>query len=153
MKEDFARPASEMFDAAKTARIPDNVQAFAEESVAKTRETYRMINTLAKDGAKVLEDVVLTAQAGAKALGEKVMTNANTNVETAFDAARAIARARTLPEVARIQGRSDAAADRRRKRADEGTARPIGEHRGADAQNRERGGHQDLRRPEQGGQS
>ncbi|HZA01697.1 MAG TPA: phasin family protein [Hyphomicrobiaceae bacterium] len=104
MKEDFARQASEMFDAAKTARIPDNVQAFAEESVAKTRETYRMINTLAKDGAKVLEDVVLTAQAGAKALGEKVMTNANTNVETAFDAARAIARARTLPEVACIQG-------------------------------------------------
>jgi hypothetical protein len=103
MKEDFARQGSEMFGAAKNARITDNVQAFAEESVAKTREAYRKIDALAKDGAKVLEDVVLTAQAGAKALGEKVMTNASTNAEAAFDAARAIARARTLPEVARIQ--------------------------------------------------
>jgi hypothetical protein len=103
MKEESAHQAGEMFGAAKNARIPDNVQAFAEESVAQTREAYRKITTLAKDGAKVLEDVVLTAQAGAKALGDKVMTNANTNVEAAFDAARAVARARTLPEVARVQ--------------------------------------------------
>ena len=103
MKEDFTRQTSEMFGAAMNGRIPDNVQAFAEESVAKTREAYRMINTIAMDGAKVLEDVLLTAQAGAKALGEKVMTNVHTTAEAAFDAARAIARARTLPEVARIQ--------------------------------------------------
>jgi hypothetical protein len=88
MKEESARQAGEMF----------------EESVAQTREAYRKINTLAQDGAKVLEEVVLTAQAGAKALGEKVMTNVNTNAEAAFEVAQAIARARTLPEVARIQG-------------------------------------------------
>jgi hypothetical protein len=104
MKEDFARQASEVFGAAKNGRIPDSVQAFAEESVANTRQTYRMVDTLAKHGVKVLEDVVLAAQAGAKALGEKLMTNANANAEAVFDAARAIARARTLPEVARIQG-------------------------------------------------
>jgi hypothetical protein len=91
MNETFARQGS------------DNVHAFAEESVAKTREAYRKINIVAKDGAKVLEDVVLTAQAGAKALGEKVLSNANANTEAVFDAAQAIARARTLPEVARLQ--------------------------------------------------
>jgi hypothetical protein len=103
MKEDFTRQASDVFGAAKNARIPDNVQAFAEESVVKTREAYRKINAVANDSAKALEEVVLTAQAGAKALGDKVISNVNTNAEAAFEAARAIARARTFPEVARIQ--------------------------------------------------
>jgi hypothetical protein len=103
MNEDFAHQASEMFGAAKNARIPDSVQTLAEESVANTREAYRKINTVANDGAKMLEEVVLTAQAGARALREKLMTNANQNVEATLDAAQAIARARTLPEVARLQ--------------------------------------------------
>jgi hypothetical protein len=103
MNENFARQAKELFGAAKDVRIPDNVQAIAEESVTKTRQAYQKINTVAKDGAKVLEEVVLTAQAGAKALGEKVISNANANTEAVFDAAQAIARARTLPEVARLQ--------------------------------------------------
>jgi hypothetical protein len=103
MNESFARQAKEFFSVAKDVRIPDNVQALAEESVAKTREAYQKINTAAKDGAKVFEEVVLTAQAGAKAFGEKVLSNASANTEAAFDAAQAIARARTLPEVARLQ--------------------------------------------------
>jgi phasin len=103
MNENFARQAQEFFSVAKDVRIPDNVQAFAEESVVKTREAYNKINAAAKDGAKVIEEVLLTAQAGAKALGDKVVTNASANTEAAFDAAQAIARARTLPEVARLQ--------------------------------------------------
>jgi hypothetical protein len=103
MNENFARQTRELFGVAKDVRIPDNVQAFAEESVAKTREAYQKINTVAKDGVKVIEEVVLTAQAGAKALGEKVLSNASANTEAVFDAAQAIARARTLPEVARLQ--------------------------------------------------
>ena len=103
MNENFARQAQEFFGVAKDVRIPDNVQAFAEESVAKSREAYLKINAAAKDGAKVIEEVVLTAQAGAKALGEKVLNNASANTEAAFDAFQAIARARTLPEAARLQ--------------------------------------------------
>jgi phasin len=103
MNEHFTRQAQELFNAAKDVRIPDNLQAFAEESVTKTREAYQKINTAAKDGAKVLEEVLLTAQAGAKALGEKVINNASANTEAVFDAAQAIARARTLPEAARLQ--------------------------------------------------
>jgi phasin len=103
MTESFARQAREMFGDGKDARIPDNVHAFAEEGIAKTREAYQKINTVAKDSAKVLEQAVLTAQAGATVLGEKLISNANTNTEAAFDAVQAIARARTLPEVARLQ--------------------------------------------------
>jgi len=103
MTEDFARQASETIGAAKNAPIPDNAQAFAEESIAKTREAYRKINIVVKDNTKVLVQAVLTAQAGAKVLGEKMISNANANTEAVFDAAQAIARARTLPEVARLQ--------------------------------------------------
>jgi phasin len=103
MNEQFTRQAQEMFNAAKDARIPENVQAFAEDSVAKGREAYSKMASVAKDGVKVVEDVVLASHAGAKSIGEKVLENAVSNTEAAFDAAQAIARARTLPEAARLQ--------------------------------------------------
>jgi len=103
MNEQFTRQAQEMFNAAKDVRIPENIQAFAEESVAKTREAYNKMNASAKDGAKLIEEVMLTAHAGAKALGEKVMSNTAANTEAAFDAAQAMARCRSLPEAARLQ--------------------------------------------------
>jgi phasin len=103
MNEQFTRQAQEIFNAAKDARIPENVQAFAEESVAKTRDAYQKLNTAAKDNAKVMEEVMLNAHAGARALGEKIMTNTAANTEAVFDAAQALARARTLPEAARLQ--------------------------------------------------
>jgi hypothetical protein len=93
----------DFYAAAKNGRIPENVQAFAEDSVVRTREAYQKINTVAKDGAKVLEEVMLAAQAGAKAIGEKVLHNTAVNTDAAFEAAQAIARARTLPEAARLQ--------------------------------------------------
>jgi len=103
MNEQFTRQAQEMFNAAKDGRIPDNVQAMAEDNVAKVREAYQKMNSVTKDGAKVVEDVVLATQAGVKAIGEKVLTNTTANAEAVFDAAAAIARARSLPEAARLQ--------------------------------------------------
>ncbi len=100
MNEQFTRQAQEMF---KDARIPENVQAFAEESVAKTRDLYQKLNAAAKDNVKAVEEVVMTAQSGARALSEKVLNNAVANADAAFEAAQAIARARTIPEAARLQ--------------------------------------------------
>jgi phasin len=103
MTDQFTRQAQEILAAAKDARIPENVQAFAEDSVAKTRDAYNKMNVVAKDGAKVLEDVFAAAQTGAKTIGEKVLRNTEVNTEAAFEAAQAIARAKTFPEVARLQ--------------------------------------------------
>ncbi len=101
--QDFTRQAQEMFTAGKDARIPENMSAFAEDAVSKSREAYAKFATAAKDNAKVVEDVVLTAQAGAKSIGEKIVSNSLANTEAIFDAAQAIAKAKTLPEVARLQ--------------------------------------------------
>lgn len=103
INDQFTRQAHDMFNAAKDARIPENVQHMAEEGVAKTREAYQKINAATKDGAKVVEDVMVAAQASVKTLGEKVLHNTMANTESLFDAAQAIARARSIPEAAKLQ--------------------------------------------------
>jgi phasin family protein len=50
-----------------------------------------------------MEDVMLATHAGAKTISEKVLRNTEVNTEALFDAAQAIARAKTLPEVLRLQ--------------------------------------------------
>lgn len=103
MNEQFTRQAQEIFNVAKDARIPENFQAFAEDSVSKTRDVFKKFNASAHESAKVLEDVMLASHAGAKSIGEKVMSNTAANTEAAFDAAEAISKAKTLPEAARLQ--------------------------------------------------
>ncbi|MCH9807147.1 MAG: phasin family protein [Alphaproteobacteria bacterium] len=103
MNNQFTQQAEDMFSAAKEARIPENFQAFAEEGVTKSRETFAKMSDAAQDSAKAAEEVFLTAQAGAKALGEKIVHNTSVNAQAAFDAAESIARAKTLPEAARLQ--------------------------------------------------
>ncbi len=93
--QDFTRQAQEMFSAGKDAKIPENMSAFAEDAVAKSREVYNKVTAATKDNAKVVEDVLLTAQAGAKSIGEKLLANTLANTEAAFDAAQAMARAKT----------------------------------------------------------
>jgi hypothetical protein len=100
---DYTRQAQDFLAAAKDARIPENMQAFAEDSVAKTRDAYTKMNAVAKDGVRVLEDVMLASHAGAKTIGEKMLRNTEANTEAAFEAAHAMARAKTIPEFARLQ--------------------------------------------------
>lgn len=100
---EFAQQTQEFFSAAKDARIPEQVQAMAEDGVSKARETYSKMNSAAKDNAKVFEDMLLTAQAGAKSIGDKVLKNTEANTEAVFDAAEAFARAKTLPELVQLQ--------------------------------------------------
>ena len=103
MNDQFTRQAQEMFAAAKDARIPENVQAFAEDSVAKTREAYSKINAAAQDSVKAMQEIMVAAQSGAKTFGEKMLHTASVNAEAAFDAAEAMAKAKTVPEMARLQ--------------------------------------------------
>jgi hypothetical protein len=105
VQEDFARQAQDMFAAAKDARIPENVQHMAEESVTKSREMFHKFSAVAKDGAKVVEDLILASTAGNKAIGEKLLQNTIANTEAAFDAAQAMARCKTFPEAIQIQAK------------------------------------------------
>ena len=55
MNEQFTRQAQDMFRAAQDAKIPEQIQAIAEDGVAKTREAYQKIQSATKDNAKVVE--------------------------------------------------------------------------------------------------
>ena len=79
MTDQFTRQAQDMLAAAKEARIPENVQAFAEDSVAKTREAYSKMSAATKDGVKAMQEIALAAQTGAKTFGEKMLHNATVN--------------------------------------------------------------------------
>ncbi|MEO1206891.1 MAG: phasin family protein [Pseudomonadota bacterium] len=103
MNEQFTRQAQDMFNAAKDAKIPENFQSMADETVSKAREAFQQFNASSQENVKAVEDVMLAAQAGAKAIGEKIVHNTAINTEAAFDAAQAIARADTVPEAARLQ--------------------------------------------------
>ena len=101
--EHFTRQAFEALSNAQAARLPENVQALAEEGVVKAREAHAKFAEAAKDGVRAAEEVMRAAQGGGRAIGEQVLDNARANAAIAFDAAQAIARAKTIPEAARLQ--------------------------------------------------
>lgn len=104
MHDFIKRQTEEFMNAAKAAQMPENMLAFAQESVAKTREAYDKLSSVARDQAKAAEEFVLATQAGAKAISTRVFDHAAANTDAAFDAAQAMAKARSLPEAVRLQG-------------------------------------------------
>ena len=100
MNEQFIKQAEKLM---QDARLPENLQAFAQDSVAKSRVAFTKIAAAAADQAKVVESVTAEAQVGVRALGEKALSNLARNTEAAFDAADALARAKSLPEAAKLQ--------------------------------------------------
>lgn len=103
MNEQFTKQAQAMFDAAKDVRIPEGFQNFAQETIERSREAYSQMNGAAQVNAKAMEELMIAGQAGAKTIGEKMMRNTVANTEAAFDAAQAMTRARSMPELFRLQ--------------------------------------------------
>lgn len=103
VNDQIRRQTEQFMNAAKDARIPEQFQAMAEEGVNKSREAFDKISSAAKDQAKVAEDMMLATQAGARAISSKIVDNTVSNTTAVFDAAQAIARAKSLPEATRLQ--------------------------------------------------
>jgi hypothetical protein len=93
--------AEKMF---KDARVPEQVQAIAQEGVAKSRELYAKSSAAAQEGAKLLTEVAETAWSSTKVLNDKILQNVAANTEAMFDAAQAIAKAGSVPEAMKLQG-------------------------------------------------
>ena len=87
----------------KDARVPENFQAIAQQAVAASKDFYSKAAAAAQDGAKAMHEIADTAWGSAKMLNEKVAQNLTANAEAAFSAAQAIATAKSLPEIAKLQ--------------------------------------------------
>jgi phasin family protein len=87
----------------KDTRLPENVQAIAQQSVAKTQEFYTKSTAVAQESAKVLTEVAETVWGSTKMLNEKLVQNLTANIDASFAAAHAIAKAQSLPEAFKLQ--------------------------------------------------
>jgi hypothetical protein len=87
----------------KDARVPENMQAIAQQGVAASKELYAKTAAAAHDSARAMTEIADTAWGSTKLLNEKIVQNLTANTEAAFTAAQAIARAQSLPEIARLQ--------------------------------------------------
>ena len=85
--------------------MPAEVQAMAQDGVAKAREAFATWTVATPTGIRAIDEVMLASRSGAKAIGEKVHNNSQAAIEAAFDAAQGLARAKTLPEVAQLQAK------------------------------------------------
>src|SRR5438105_7198690 len=94
MNQQFATPA---FDHA------DKLSKLAEQGVAASKDFYAKTAATAQDGAKAMTDIADTAWASTKMLNEKIAQNLTANFEATFAAAQAIATAKSLPEIAKLQ--------------------------------------------------
>jgi hypothetical protein len=71
--------------------------------VSNGRASYDKATQYAKANMKTAEKIVSAAHTTGKEIGEKVLHHAEINTKAVFEAAAALARARTLPELARLQ--------------------------------------------------
>ena len=103
MKNDFATQAEDFMRNAGDVRVPEQMQHFAEDSVAKSREAFTKMSVVAQDSQKALAEVSTIATQSAKTLGDKMMANVTANTNAAFDAAEQIARSKSIPEALKLQ--------------------------------------------------
>jgi hypothetical protein len=103
MSIEFTKQAEDLLKAAREARIPDNVKAFAEEGVATSRKAFDTLHTATRQQAQQAETVLSTVHAGGKTLADTVLAQTAANAEATFAAALKIVRAPNLPEAARMQ--------------------------------------------------
>ena len=103
MNEQFARQTQAFLLGAAKNEVPAQVQALAQEGVAKARETFATWTAVALSGTQAVNEVMLAGRSGAETVGDKVVSNAQAATEAAFDAAQALARAKTFPEAAQLQ--------------------------------------------------
>ena len=102
------------------------------ELTDKSREFYQKLNETAQENVNAVEDFMLASHAGAKSVSEKIMQNAAATTESAFDAAQSMARAKTLPEAARLQADFMQPTDRRCGTANQRAVRVVFKGRQAD---------------------
>ena len=83
--------------------VPNDFRALAEQGVAASKNFYEKTAAAAHDRGQALTEIADTAWSNAKLLNEKVAQNLAANFQATFAAAQAIAAAKSLTEIAKLQ--------------------------------------------------
>jgi phasin family protein len=80
-----------------------NVHAVAEQTVTASKDFYDKAACAAKENTKAFAEIAETTWGSTKMLSEKVVQNMTTNMDAVFAAAHAMATAKSLQEIAKVQ--------------------------------------------------
>jgi phasin len=84
-------------------QIPTEVREFAEKSVEQARKAFEGFSTAAQKALTSIDLTAMPLQSGAKEVGVKALTHAETNVKAAFDLAQKLVHAKDIQEVLQLQ--------------------------------------------------
>lgn len=85
-----------------TIEVPVAFREFAEKGMAQAKENYEKFKTVAEDTTDAIEDSYANASKGASEYGLKVIANARTNSNAAFDLLGALMSAKSYAEVVEL---------------------------------------------------
>src|SRR5690348_13215593 len=89
------------FDIA-TFEVPAVFREFAEKGLAQAKQNYEKVKTLAEDTTDAIEDSYTNASKGASEYGLKLIANARTNTNSAFDLLGSLMSAKSYAEVVEL---------------------------------------------------
>ena len=84
--------------------IPPQMREFAEKSVAQAKQAFDSFISAAQHAVSTVENQTATAQSGAKEIGELAMRYAERNINSSFDFAQKLVRAKDAKEVMALHG-------------------------------------------------
>ena len=86
-----------VFDPRQAIRLLEHLQTMIASGVGNSRASFDKATQYAKANMRTAEKIVSAAQTSSKEIGEKVLDHAEINATAVFEAAAALARARTFP--------------------------------------------------------
>ena len=105
MNEYIARQTQAFLTDVANTKVPAEVQAIAQDCVAKAHEAFAQWRDATHSGTRAIDEVMLANRSGAKAIVDKIFSNAEASAGAAFEAAQGFARAETLSELVRQQAK------------------------------------------------
>lgn len=85
-----------------TFEVPAAFREFAEKGLAQAKENYEKVKTIAEDTTDAIEDSYTNASKGASEYGLKLIANARTNTNSAFDLLGSLMSAKSYAEVVEL---------------------------------------------------
>ena len=100
---DAHRGIAAQFEKFRDTQVPDTMRELAERSVAQTREVYEHSKNTLQSVLESWKKSFGTAGQGVTALNQKIIDMAQRNIDTSFDLAMNLCRAKSLTEVMELQ--------------------------------------------------
>lgn len=100
---DTRRRVAAQFEEFRDTQVPDTMRALAERNVAQTREVYERSKTTLQAVLESWQKSFGATGQGAMALNRKIIDIAERNINTGFDLATSLCRAKNLAEVMELQ--------------------------------------------------